>query len=79
LIDGDSVRVVWLRAYDSSSCLNVELAKSLLVDVDESTWKQYKFYIRGKGGPESVNWLADLVNEADHARRLQEAEKRKGK
>ena len=79
LIDPDSVRVVWFCAYDSGRYLNVELAKSLLVDVDESTWKGYKFYTRTKQGREPVNWLADLVNGADHARRVQEAEQRKGK
>lgn len=81
LRDGESVRVVWLISSTGNprSCLNTDLARSGLVDIDETTWKGYKFYLHGKAGPEEMHWLGVLLMEADSGRRLGEHENRKQK
>jgi hypothetical protein len=57
----DGTNVVWIRGYDSYlSCLNVELARAGLVELDYESFKDYSFTEPTKEGEEVATWRGDL-------------------
>ncbi len=57
----DGTCVVWIRGYDSHlSCLNVELVRAGLVNIEHEQWKQYSFTEPAKEGEVVADWRGDL-------------------
>jgi hypothetical protein len=62
----DGTCIVWLRGYDDTlSCLNLELVKAGLVEVEYSLWKDYGFTEQTKSGKEWTDWQAKLQKAKD--------------
>jgi hypothetical protein len=61
----DGTCVVWVRGYDMYlSCLNVELVRAGLVQVDYKEMKQYSFTEPTKDGEAVADWKGDLEEAA---------------
>jgi hypothetical protein len=61
LVLADGTCIIWVRGYDSTlSCLNIELVRAGLVDVDVASWRDYDFKEEGKGDPVASEWKEKL-------------------
>jgi uncharacterized protein (TIGR03067 family) len=73
LLTEDGSPVVWLEGLQNglliaSSCLNEELVRAGLADVDEAIWKDYTFTVpRAKHGRRTEDWK-EILNDAREAR-----------
>lgn len=57
----DGTCVVWVRGYDTYlSCLNVELVRAGLVNIDDKQWETYSFTEPTMEGEAVANWRGDL-------------------
>jgi len=57
----DGTCVVWVRGYDMYlSCLNIELVRAGLVNVDYKKWESYSFTEPTKSGEAVADWRSDL-------------------
>lgn len=59
----DGTCIVWLRGMDSHmSCLNEELVRVGLVQIDTAPWQSYTFTEPAKSGDYIANWQHDLAD-----------------
>jgi uncharacterized protein (TIGR03067 family) len=74
LLTEDGSPVVWLEGKQNaqlfeSSCLNEELVRAGLADVDEASWKDYTFTVpRAKHGRRTEDWK-EILNDAREVHR----------
>ena len=57
----DGTAIVWILGYDCyQSCLSEELVRAGLVEIDESSWKDYTFTVPTKSGQTQEDWQGIL-------------------
>jgi hypothetical protein len=61
LTNREGAAVVWLRVIDTSlSCLNEELVRAGLVEIDDSSWNDYGFTVTTRESEREEDWQGIL-------------------